>query len=139
MVCADRPLELFLLLYGVSGRDFWNRESSGSMIPAMGCFPKARDRWGSMRDTRATFGWARLTPGWLEEGRQELANGGSGAPASSSERGRWETGGGASRGWGQAILGVSSREERSEGRARHGMVEQQQWRTTVVSGSATVS
>jgi hypothetical protein len=134
-VCADRSLELFLLLYGVPGRDFWNRESSGSSIPMMGCFPEARDRWGSIRDTRATFGWARLTPGWLEE----LANGGSGAPASSGERGRWGTGGGASRAWGQAILGVSSRGERPEGRARRGVVEQQQWRATVVSGSATVS
>jgi hypothetical protein len=36
----------------------------------MGCFPAARERQGSMRDTRATFGWARLKPGWPEEGRR---------------------------------------------------------------------
>jgi hypothetical protein len=41
----------------------------------------------------------------------------------SGKRGRWGTGGGASRGWGQAILGVSSREERPEGRARRGVVK----------------
>jgi hypothetical protein len=27
---------------------------------------------GSMRDTRATFGWARLKLGWPEEGRRQL-------------------------------------------------------------------
>jgi hypothetical protein len=72
MGSADRPLEFFLLLCGVPGRDFWNRESSGSSIPVMGCFLVARKRWGSMRDTRATFGWARLKPGWPEEGRRQL-------------------------------------------------------------------
>jgi hypothetical protein len=60
MVCADRPLEFFLLLCGVLGRDFWNKENSGSMIPAMGCFPATRERWGSMRNTRATFGLTRI-------------------------------------------------------------------------------
>jgi hypothetical protein len=40
---------------------------------------------------------------------------------------------------GNRFWGVSSREERPEGRARRGMVEQQQWRATVVSSSATVS
>jgi hypothetical protein len=56
MGCADRPLEFILLLCGVPGRDFWNGEHSRSLIPAMGCFLAARERWGSMRDTRATFG-----------------------------------------------------------------------------------
>jgi hypothetical protein len=72
MGCADRPLGFFLLLCGVPGCDFWNRESSGSSIPAMGCFPAARERWGSMRDTRATFGLAWLKPGWPEEGWRQL-------------------------------------------------------------------
>jgi hypothetical protein len=72
MGCANRPLEFFLLLYGIPSRDFWNRENSGSSIPAMGCFPAARKRRGSMRDTRATFGLVRLKPGWPEEGRRQL-------------------------------------------------------------------
>ena len=80
----------------------------------MGCFPVARERWGSMRDSRATSRWSRLLPGWPEEGRQreQAAVSGHGeVPAADSGRARAEE-----QGWGvRKLAGGSVRSGRDGG------------------------
>ena len=91
MTMQKTPLNLFLLLCGVPGRDVKQRSMGNGGSGDWGCLSAARKGWRSTRDMRATCGWARLELGWPEEGlrREQYPDGCDGsAPASSGEGGR---------------------------------------------------